>query len=128
MRGTILIASLQADTTNSLKGRLQYTESDLMDIEEEDEKPAALPEWKLVESCKNKASADTAKAVATPFPVSLRQKISIPTANGPNPTTRINNTTTFVSAPVVKEPGDFDQPQYSHVNNGTLRITAIWKP
>ena len=115
---------LTPDTTDPRKGRLlQYTESDLLDIEEEDGKPAALPEWKLVESRK-KASVNTAKAIATPLPVSPRRKISIPTAEGPNPTTPTNDTTTFASASVVREPGDFDQPQYSHVNDGTLRITA----
>ena len=54
---------LTSDTTDPCKGRLQYTESDLMDIKEEDGRPAALPEWKLVEPRKNKASANTAKAI-----------------------------------------------------------------
>ena len=120
---------LTPDTsTDSRKGQLQYTESDFMDIEEKDGKPAALPEWKRVESRKNKASTNTAKAIATPLPVSPRHKISIPTAKGLIPTTPTNDTTTFASASVVREPGDFDQPQYSHVNDGTLRITAKLKP
>ena len=119
---------LTPDTPDPRKGRRQYTESDLMDIEEEDGKPAALPEWKLVESRKNKASVNTAEAMATPLPVSPRRKISIPTAKWLNPTTPTNDTTTFASASVVREPGDFDQPQYSHVKDGTLRITAKWKP
>ena len=121
---------LTPDTNDPRNGRLQYTESDLMDIEEDEEegKPAAQPEWKLVESRKVKASSSTAKAIATPLPASPKRKISIQTAKGTNPITPTNDTTTFASASVVREPGDFDQPQYSHVNDGTLRITAKWKP
>ena len=70
----------------------------------------------------------TANAIATPLPASPKLKISIRTAKGINPTTPTNEISTFASASVVREPGDFDQPQYSHVNDGTLRITAKWKP
>ena len=90
---------LTPDTTDPRKGRLQYNEPDLMEIEE-DGKTLALTEseWQLVarkqRSVTSLVKASTAKAIATPLLGSPRHKVSINASKAnKTPPSQITNST-----------------------------------
>ena len=116
---------LTPDTSDPRNGRLHYIETDPMEIEEDGKMPP-LPEWQVVGARKEK-TLDTNTAITTPLPASPKRKVSTPARPvSPTPITPPNKMTPKASATDNKETSEV--PLYSPVNDGTLRITAKWKP
>ena len=145
-RETILEAHfphrLTPNTTDPRLARLQYNEPDLMDTDD-DSKPAATPEneWTLVTG--SKAATPSPDAAETPLPTSPPRSTPIkgifktpqvgrPPSPGntstprPPPPVIRTDASTYASATTANHAQDDNR--YVRINDGTLRITAKWRP
>lgn len=98
-----------------------------MDVDDDDNrKMPATQDWKIVGAKQPKPNTPKT-ATTTPLPkFPPRPAPTKPGANTQTPPP--NDTTTFASTSTRTEQGDKSDSLFTHVNDGTLRITTKWKP